>query len=155
MTSATRARVNPECVAVYAAEDAAATAAGVRRYTRFAELEAHIHTIVASDWWDERFAGAPHEVHVTRRSRNATYSAALTDDNAPDAAVIAIVDGRHWSAHVALHELAHVAAGNDAAHGPAFRAALIALWRHEAGLHAAIELVEQLRAAGFPVDLCT
>lgn len=148
-----RTKCPPDTAAVYAAEDAAAEAAGLRRYRRFAELEAHVAAVVTSDWWDQRFPGAPHEVHVTRRSRNATHSVAVTDDHAPDGAVIAIVDGRHWSAHVALHELAHLATGYDADHGPAFRAALIALWRREAGITAAVELVEKLRAAGFPVDL--
>ena len=138
--------------ALYAAEDRAATAAGVRRYRRFTELSAHVAAVVTSDWWDQRFPDAPAAVHVERRSRNATYSAAVHHPALGDAAVIAIIDGRHWSTHVVLHELAHVATRGDG-HGPEFRSALIALWRREAGIYAAATLVAELRAAGFPVDL--
>lgn len=122
---------DPDREAVYAAEERAAEDAKLRRYRRFADLVAHVDAIVCSAWWDETFPGAPVEVVVERRSRNATFSAAAPLGDG--AALIAVVDGRHWSADVVLHELAHVAAGHAAGHGHAFRAALAELWRHEAG----------------------
>jgi putative metallohydrolase (TIGR04338 family) len=142
------ADTDPAATAVYAAEDTAATAAGVRRYTSFSELADHVEQIVTSAWWDEEFPTAPIEVAVERRSRSATFSAAVALD---DAAVIAVVDAHHWSAHVVLHELAHVAAGPAAGHNAAFRSALYRLWRRHAGLPAATELAAELAAAGVPV----
>ena len=137
-----------DAMALYAAEDAAAATAGVRRYDTFRSMVDHVDEIVTSSWWDETFPGAPVEVHVERRSSTATFSAAV---DLADAAVVAIVDSHHWSAHVVLHELAHVAVGPAHDHGPVFRGALYRLWRRHAGLPAATELAHALASAGVPV----
>jgi putative metallohydrolase (TIGR04338 family) len=151
--AAARAAADPDASSVYAAETAATANAALRRYRRFRDLVAHVDAITTSTWWDATFPDAPIDVTVARRSHTATYSFAQQSSWDREHAAIAIVDGRHWDAGVVLHELAHIAAGHDAGHGPVFRSALIALWRREAGIHAAVELVDQLRAAGFPVDL--
>lgn len=140
------AEADPIAPIVYAAEGRAAAAACVRRYTTFAEVQAHVDAIVCSEWWDETFPDAPVDVEVVRRSRNATFSAACRLD--ADAAVVAIIDGRHWSADVVLHELAHLAAGLGADHGHRFRAALAELWRREAGIVAQTCLLAEFDAAG-------
>ena len=125
--------------AVYAAEDAAAAAFPPRRYRSFAELRSHIAAIVCSDWWSDTFPGAPIEVHVERRSRTATFSAACRRDGA---GIVWFVDGQHWNATAVCHELAHVA--SDSGHDALFREALVALWRRECGFLAATELSAQL-----------
>lgn len=136
------AEAEAEADAVYAAEDLAVAAHPLRRFTRFAQIEAHVGRLTASRWWDERFPAAPVEVCVQRRSHTATASCAtVRRESVGDGwAVIALVDGTGWGLETVLHELAHVGAGIDARHGPRFRAALADLWRHEAGLHAWLEL---------------
>jgi hypothetical protein len=64
-----------------------------------------------------------------------------------------IVDRTGWNLATVLHELAHLAAPRGAGHGPAFRSALLALWRREAGVVAAADLLAELRTAGFAADL--
>ena len=91
--------------AVYAAEDAASAAFPTRRYRTFAELRTHVEAIVCSDWWADTFPGAPIEVHVERRSRTATFSAACRRDGA---GILWFVDGEHWTATAVCHELGHV-----------------------------------------------
>lgn len=119
--------------ALYGAEEAAAHMAGVRRFTRFKHLESFIQGVVLSDWWSEEFPEAPLEVEVSRRSRNATWSAAATHAGI---GLVAIVDGAGWGMETVLHELAHLAAGQRAAHGAAFVSALEVLWRTQAGVEA-------------------
>ena len=105
----------------------------------FADLRAHVDAIVSSDWWADTFPSAPIEMHVERRSRTATFSAACRADGA---GIVWIVDGEHWNAGVVCHELAHVASGSG--HDAGFRTALLALWRRECGFPAATELSAQL-----------
>ena len=81
----------------------------------------------------------PVEVHVERRSRTATFSAACRRDGA---GIVWFVDGQHWNATAVCHELAHVA--SDSGHDALFREALVALWRRECGFLAATELSAQL-----------
>jgi len=121
-----------EAAAVYAAEDAALAGWPLRRFRRFAEIPRFVETVTTSSWWDESFPGAPVEVAVQRRSRTATYSAAA--ETSDEVGVLALVDGRGWGLDTILHELAHLAAGRRAAHGPRFRTALLILWRREAGI---------------------
>lgn len=133
-TSGPETATNPT-TAVYDAEDAAAAAFPPRRYRTFAELGSHVEAIVCSDWWADTFPGAPIEVHVERRSRTATFSAACRSDGA---GILWFVDGEHWTAAVVCHELAHVASGSG--HDAAFRTALLQLWRRELGFLAATAL---------------
>ena len=119
--------------AVYAAEAAAVAAVPLRRFRRFAHVEDYVQGLVLSQWWAEEFDGAPLEVELQRRSRNATASLAATTDDG--IGLVALVDGRGWGLETVLHELAHLAAGG-AGHGPAFTDALERLWRHEAGIEA-------------------
>jgi putative metallohydrolase (TIGR04338 family) len=127
--------------------DAAEALAGasLRRYRRFDEIVAHVESIVTDEWWSDTFPDAPIDVDVQRRSRDATFSAAV--DVGPGAAIILIVDGRAWGLDTVLHELAHVAAGTSADHGPDFEGALLELWRRHAGLEAWAVLDRELRAA--------
>jgi len=131
---------------VYAAEAAAIRDLPLRRFGRFSELEAYVESVVVGDWWDETFPAAPVELELQRRSRNATWSAACT--TADEVGIMAIVDGHGWGLETVLHELAHLAAGHEAAHGPAFRRALGLLWRHEAGVEAWSVLNAHLEATG-------
>lgn len=134
-----RGAADRETLELYAAEDAAAADFPPRRYRTFAELAAHVDSIVCSDWWAESFPTAPTEVHVERRSRTATFSAACRLE---DAGILWFVDGEHWTAAVVCHELAHVATGHD--HDARFRQALVRLWRRECGFPAATGLTAQL-----------
>ena len=127
--------------AVYAAEDAVSAAFPPRRYRTFAELRTHVEAIVCSDWWADTFPGAPIEVHVERRSRTATFSAACRRDGA---GILWFVDGEHWMATAVCHELGHVASGSG--HDAPFRNALVELWRRECGFPAATELCAQLNS---------
>ena len=129
-------------------ELAEATAAfvGLREYRRFDEIVDHVESIVTDEWWSDTFPAAPIDVEVQRRSRNATYSAAV--DLGPGAAIILIVDGRAWDLATVLHELAHVAAGPSADHGPEFELALLELWRRHAGIDAWAALDRELHDAG-------
>ena len=137
-SSATHGSDDP-AAAVYAAEDAAAEAFPPRRYRTFAELRSHVEAIVCSDWWADSFPDAPIEVHVERRSRTATFSAACRRDGA---GILWFVDGEHWTAGAVCHELAHIASGSG--HDDRFWLALVALWRRECGFTAATELSAQL-----------
>ena len=128
-----------QAAAVYASEDAAAAAFPPRRYRTFAELRSHVDAIVCSDWWADTFPSAPIEVHVERRSRTATFSAACRRDGA---GILWFVDGEHWTAAAVCHELAHVA--SDSGHDARFRVALVALWQRECGFLAATELAGRL-----------
>jgi putative metallohydrolase (TIGR04338 family) len=133
------AEADPEALTIYALEDAAARTSGLRRYTTFAELVEHVERIVCSDWWDTTFPAAPIEVTVQRRSRTATFSAAGRDD-VNESGTLWVVDSHGWNAETVLHELAHIAAPSGSMHGPSWRAALLELWRREAGFHAWVEL---------------
>ena len=136
---ATAPRAAEPASAVYAAEDAASEAFPPRRYRTFAELRSHIEAIVCSDWWADTFPEAPIEVHVERRSRTATFSAACRRDGA---GILWFVDGEHWNASAVCHELAHVA--SNSGHDARFRDALVTLWRRECGFLAATELSARL-----------
>ena len=125
---------DPRAEAVYAAERHAVASVPLRRFGRFADIEAYVEQVVLSAWWSETFASAPLEVEVLRRSRSATFSAAATTGD--EVGLLALVDGHGWGLETVLHELAHVAAGSAAGHGPRFTRALELLWRHEAGVEA-------------------
>lgn len=137
---ATTPRGTDGAVPVYEAEDATSAAFPPRRYRTFAGLRTHVEAIVCSDWWAETFPGAPIEVHVERRSRTATFSAACRRDGS---GILWFVDGQHWNTAAVCHELAHVA--SDSGHDGRFREALVALWRRECGFLAATELSTQLK----------
>ena len=144
-------RTPPRPAGIYEAEDTAARKAGLRRFRTFSELEEVLQRVVQGDWWAAQFPNAPLEVEVSRRSRNATFSAAATDSQG--VGLIAIVDGSGWGMETILHELAHLAAGPDAGHGSRFAEALLALWRHEAGIEAWACLRTELDAAGTGADV--
>jgi len=131
---------------VYSAEDAAVARVPLRRFARFADIEAYVENVVLSAWWAETFPDAPLEVEMERRSRSATFSAATTTGD--EVGLVALVDGRGWGLETVLHELAHLAAGNRAEHGAAFADALEELWRHEAGVVAWAALHEGLATGG-------
>lgn len=128
--------------AVRRAEETAIEVVPLRRFGRFAEIERYVEQVMTSVWWDQHFPDAPIEATVVRRSRTATFSAATTTDE--DVGVVALVDGHGWGMETVLHELAHLAAGISAGHGRHFRAALLQLWRHEAGVEAWAALSRQL-----------
>jgi putative metallohydrolase (TIGR04338 family) len=114
----------------------------LRRFRRFADIEAYVEQVVLSAWWSESFPSAPLEVEVLRRSRSATFSAAATTGD--EVGLLALVDGHGWGLETVLHELAHLVAGAPAGHGRAFREALLALWRREAGIEAWVALAKAL-----------
>jgi putative metallohydrolase (TIGR04338 family) len=127
---------------VYAAEARSlGRLGGLRRFERFSDLVAYVHAVTASDWWDDTFPGAPALVELQRRSHRATASLATTDSGV---GIIALVDGHGWSLDTVLHELAHVGVGPAYGHAEPFRAALVHLWRHEAGIEAATVLASEL-----------
>lgn len=137
----------------------------LRRFRRFAHIEAYIASVVTGPWWCERFPDAPLEVLVERRSRSATYSAAGTSYAAANCnddvwghatavdptGIIWLVDGAGWGLETVLHELAHLAAETRADHGPAFTDALGELWRHEAGVEAWAALQQGFARSGISV----
>lgn len=125
---------DPRAEALYAAERRAAASVPLRRFRRFADIEAYVEQVVLSSWWSDAFPSAPLEVEVLRRSRSATFSAAATTGD--EVGLVALVDGHGWGLETVLHELAHLAAGGHAGHGPRFAGALEQLWRHEAGVEA-------------------
>jgi len=127
-----------ECV--YALEAQALEDNG-RKFTRFAQVESYVESVLVSPWWEQQFPDAPLEVQLFRRSRSATFSAAAVD-RLGDEAAIWIRDGS-WDAVTVVHELAHVASAQPTynpdptgAHGQAFTTALLLLWRELLGLHA-------------------
>lgn len=139
-----RSAPGSETDATYAAEDAAAV--GCRRYRTFEELSAHVDEIVCSEWWDLTFPDAPIEVHVERRSRSATFSAARCE---PTHGVLWFIDGDHWNVAVVCHELAHLA--GFGAHDADFRRALLTFWRRELGFHSAAALQAEFAARNLDV----
>ncbi|MEZ5267718.1 MAG: hypothetical protein R2789_03820 [Microthrixaceae bacterium] len=104
---------------VYEAEAEALRIVPIRRFSRFAQIETYVQTLVLGQWWSEQFPTAPLEVHLERRSSGATYSAAHLPSH--DVGVIHLVDGSGWGLETVLHELAHVAAGVGDGHGARFQ----------------------------------
>lgn len=142
---------DPHQHAVYLAEHQALLDGG-RRFARFAEIERYVGQVCAGPWWERRFPRAPIEVTVLRRSRGATFSAAhVTADG--DEAAIWIRDGS-WDAVTVVHELAHVATGNDHAgdgpHGAEFATTLLTCWRELLGVHAYGALRSAFGTNGIP-----
>lgn len=141
---------------VAAAEEHARAVFPLRRFRRFSEIEDYIEALVSRPWWSTRFGDAPLEILVQRRSRAATFSAAGLADTGlvidgcqvDPPGLIWLVDGHGWGLDTVLHELAHLAAGPTAGHGPGFRDALCALWRHEAGIVAWAALRAGFAAGG-------
>lgn len=136
---------------VRCAEERALLGFPLRRFARFSEIEFYLDRLASSRWWSETFPEAPIEIHLQRRSRQATFSAAATehaDTPAPQrrehdprwggradpSGIIWLVDGRGWGLETVLHEMAHLAAGAEAGHGDVFVDSLCGLWRHEAGV---------------------
>lgn len=144
--TALRGRADTEAAGVYAAEDAVLSSVALRRFRRFTDIEEYVASLTLSPWWDQRFGAAPLDVRLQRRSHTATMSCATVAGG--HVGVIALVDGSGWGLETVLHELAHVAVGIRAGHGPVFRAALADLWRHEAGVVAWAALDAEL--AGSP-----
>lgn len=144
---------------VEAAEEYAIGAFPLRRFRRFTHIENYLETVVTGPWWSLRFPDAPLEVHLQRRSRGATFSAAAcsgkgqrVDGREVDRpGLIWLVDGHGWGLETVLHELAHLAAGPGAGHGQEFRDALGELWRHEAGIEAWAALQHGFSTAGLNV----
>jgi len=128
--------VDPEGLLVQTAEDEALPGGG-RRFRRFAEVRAYVDHVVGDPWWSDTFPWAPVAVHLERRSRSATFSAAHVAVDGD--AVVFLRDGS-WDAVTVLHELAHVAArsglGDRPPHGPEFTDALRSLWRRHLGIQA-------------------
>ncbi len=141
---------DPHRQQLYDAELAALPDGG-RRFTRFVQLEAHVHDIVLGPWWERTFPDAPLEVDVLRRSRSATFSAAHVTPDA-GAAVVWIRDGS-WDLVTVVHELAHVAtpAGDPSGpHGRDFATTLLQCWRELIGVQAYGALRSALDDHGVP-----
>jgi putative metallohydrolase (TIGR04338 family) len=93
------------------------------------------------------FPEAPVEIEVVRRSRSARYSAAE-----PTRGVIHIRDGS-WDASTVLHELAHLAVGDDEdiePHGERFVGTMLELVRAFLGFDAYGALRTELDRRGVP-----
>lgn len=133
---------------LYRAESEALVDGG-RRFTRFVQIERFVNSVVTSQWWDETFPSAPIEIQVFRRSRGATFSAAVTDGVA-EAGALWIRDGS-WDLVTIVHELAHFATPDgdpSGPHGYWFVDSLLELWRHCMGFHAYGSLRSSLAAHG-------
>lgn len=142
---------DPHQQGLYRAEHQALPDGG-RRFRRFAELEHHVEQVVTGDWWERSFPDAPIEVTVKRRSRGATFSAAHVTEDGGEAAIW-IRDGS-WDAVTVVHELAHVATGNDygddGPHGSEFATNLLLCWRELLGVQAYGALRSTLGVNGIP-----
>lgn len=141
---------------VILAEENAIVAFPLRRFRRFAHIEAYVQQLVTHPWWSARFPDAPLEIVLQRRSRSATYSAAGCSGAGEwiDATMVDrpgfiwLIDGHGWGLETVLHEFAHLAAGPATGHGAEFRDALGELWRHEAGIEAWAALQDGFASAG-------
>ncbi|MCZ7628339.1 MAG: SprT-like domain-containing protein [Microthrixaceae bacterium] len=117
---------------VILAEENAIAAFPIRRFRRFAHIEAYVQQLVTHPWWSARFPDAPLEIVLQRRSRSATYSAAGCSGAGEwiDATMVDrpgfiwLIDGHGWGLETVLHEFAHLAAGPATGHGAEFRDAL-------------------------------
>jgi putative metallohydrolase (TIGR04338 family) len=137
---------DPRRDAVYAAEHAALDDVGPR-FGRWTEVEAYVDLLTTDARWTDVFPDAPVEVQVVRRSRSARYSAAD-----PAHGVIHIRDGS-WDAATVLHELAHVAVGDerdDEPHGEHFVGAMLELVRTFLGFDTYGALRTELDRRGVP-----
>lgn len=143
--------VDPYQQGLYQAEHQALPDGG-RRFRRFADLEHYVDQVITGAWWERSFPTAPIDVTVYRRSSGATFSAAHVTP-AGDEAAIWIRDGS-WDAVTVVHELAHVATGNDGGadgpHGSEFVTNLLLCWRELLGVQAYGALRSTLGANGIP-----
>jgi putative metallohydrolase (TIGR04338 family) len=136
--------MNPATASLYAAEDRVAASIGPR-LIRWAQVEEFVAAALALDEVTETFPSLSDGVDVGRRSHRATASLAIWEDRE-----MLIRDGS-WNAVTVCHELAHLAAPFDAAHGPTFVATELELVRLCCGIEAAVELREAFVAAGVPI----
>jgi putative metallohydrolase (TIGR04338 family) len=137
---------DPRRDAVYSAEHAALDDVGPR-FTRWTEVVAYVDSLTTDARWTDVFPDAPVEVEVVRRSRSARYSAAE-----PARGVIHLRDGS-WDASTVLHELAHLAVGDEAntePHGERFVGTLLELVRTFLGFEAYGALRTELDRRGVP-----
>ena len=115
--------------AVYAAEDAVLGAIGPR-LRRWTQVESFLRAVLTSPDYESAFPNAPLDIELQRRARSATASLAVAATD-----LIVIRDGS-WNAVTVLHELAHLVAPGDPAHGPAFVATELELVRRSCGFDA-------------------
>ena len=141
MTSAASDHNDPQRLAVYAAEDALLCDIGPR-FTRWTQVEAFVERVIADSHYLDLFPNAPLEISLQRRSRSATYSAAV-----PAHGVILIRDGS-WNAVTILHELAHLVCTTSEAHGPRFVATELSLVRRNCSFDDYLALRESFAAHG-------
>lgn len=141
---------DPQREAVYLAEDAVIGEIG-RALPTFTDVLAFLEGVLLDPAYLDRFAAAPLDVEIVRRSRGARSSVALPHND-----TIHLRDGS-WNALTVLHELAHLVVHADppaaaslldprrhgadradtfADHGPAFVATELALVRDHCGFDA-------------------
>ena len=127
--------------AVYAAEIAAFEGTAYESIVDFDELVVIADRIAASTWW-------PHgHVRVVRARRDAASSS--TRQRGSAAPVVRLAAPQMTPATV-LHELAHVLAGVDSGHGPAFRRAHVDVVGYALGDTEAGWLLDAYAAVGLP-----
>lgn len=136
-----------EAERLYGAE-ARAIDGSARRWRRWSHVVAFVDDVLAGPMWEELYPDAPLEVNLARRSRSSRMS--LTEGNRA-AAAIHIADGQ-WTGPTVVHELAHVAAGPEAGHGPAFVRAELELVRRLLGFHAYGALRSEFERVGLAFD---
>lgn len=108
-------------VAVAAAESAAFEATEFDALITRAELQRAFDAATGSEWWVACFAGSPPALRlVTPPARTQTSTARRREGGFE----IRVAAGQLNRSTLA-HELAHVLAGIDAAHGPLFRRAFV------------------------------
>jgi hypothetical protein len=129
---------------VYAIE-AATVDHQARHFDTWAAVREWVDGVVASTWWTDdvpRDFGVetPAEVAIVQRGHRSTFSAAELDRP------VLHVARQHWNTAALLHELAHLAAPDDA-HGPLFRGVLLDGVRRWQSFHAYVELADGFRDA--------
>jgi putative metallohydrolase (TIGR04338 family) len=140
---------DPRRDAVYQAEHVALDGVGPR-FARWTDVVAYVDSLTTDARWTDVFPSAPVEVVVERRSRSARYSAADVAHG-----VIHIRDGS-WDAATVLHELAHLAVGDDLddgveePHGERFVGTMLELVRSFLGFDAYGALRAELDRRGVP-----
>jgi hypothetical protein len=127
--------------AVYAAERMAFEGTELEVVVPFAELERQARRVLDHQWWS---FGAV-EILAARSSTRSSSARRV------DAACRVTISATQSTSATLIHELAHVVAGPDAGHGPAFRRAHTDLARLAFGAERSAWLIEAYQAAGLEI----